>query len=228
MMLVRVPGCQGARVPYRRTLPLALWHLGTLILVLAAVPGCAGKRVQPVPVDQTLVVLMPEDDGSASAARVSNPSGTVELDAPLEATRVASSKPPTPPAAMNRDDADREFGPLLAGLPRPADHFNLYFRTDSAELTDDSRALLPDVLRAVAARAAPDVAVIGHTDTTGNAPANFRLGLERAEMVKQLLVRAGLGAAAIEIESHGEADLLVPTGDNTAEPRNRRVEITVR
>jgi outer membrane protein OmpA-like peptidoglycan-associated protein len=171
---------------------------------------------------------MPEDDGAASAARVSNPSGAVDLDAPLEATRVAADKPPTPPAPMDRDDVTREFGPLLAGLPRPADHFPLYFRTDTADLTDDSRALLPEVLRAVAARAAPDVSVIGHTDTTGNAPNNYRLGLDRAEMVRQLLVRAGLDGAAIEIESHGEADLLVPTRDNTPEPRNRRVEITVR
>jgi hypothetical protein len=30
------------------------------------------------------------------------------------------------------------------------------------------------------------------------------------------------------VTSHGEGDLLVKTRDNTPEPRNRRVEITVR
>jgi outer membrane protein OmpA-like peptidoglycan-associated protein len=32
----------------------------------------------------------------------------------------------------------------------------------------------------------------------------------------------------IEVASHGEADLLVHTPDETPEPRNRRVDITVR
>jgi outer membrane protein OmpA-like peptidoglycan-associated protein len=32
----------------------------------------------------------------------------------------------------------------------------------------------------------------------------------------------------VEVTSHGEADLLVPTADETFEPRNRRVEISVR
>jgi len=30
------------------------------------------------------------------------------------------------------------------------------------------------------------------------------------------------------VASHGEADLLIKTKDNTPEPRNRRVEISVR
>jgi outer membrane protein OmpA-like peptidoglycan-associated protein len=47
-------------------------------------------------------------------------------------------------------------------------------------------------------------------------------------MVGALLLSAGLDAASLTIASHGEADLLVATGDDVPEPRNRRVEITVR
>jgi outer membrane protein OmpA-like peptidoglycan-associated protein len=47
-------------------------------------------------------------------------------------------------------------------------------------------------------------------------------------MVRNLLVEAGLAASAIEVTSHGEADLLVQTANDTPEPRNRRVEIAVR
>jgi outer membrane protein OmpA-like peptidoglycan-associated protein len=43
-----------------------------------------------------------------------------------------------------------------------------------------------------------------------------------------LLVQAGLIPAAIDLRSHGEAELLVPTADNVFEPKNRRVEVTVR
>ena len=37
-----------------------------------------------------------------------------------------------------------------------------------------------------------------------------------------------LDASAINVTSHGEATLLVPTADDVSEARNRRVEITVR
>jgi outer membrane protein OmpA-like peptidoglycan-associated protein len=47
-------------------------------------------------------------------------------------------------------------------------------------------------------------------------------------MVRGLLVDAGLDAAVIDIASHGESELQVQTADGTREPRNRRVEISVR
>ena len=62
----------------------------------------------------------------------------------------------------------------------------------------------------------------------GTQQANFALGLKRAISVRDLLVKAGLDGSTIDVTSHGEADLLVKTPDETPEPRNRRVEITVR
>jgi outer membrane protein OmpA-like peptidoglycan-associated protein len=73
-----------------------------------------------------------------------------------------------------------------------------------------------------------EVTVIGHTDTTGSRASNYQLGLERAQAVRALLLEAGLDDSLIEVSSHGEADLLHSTPDNTSEPRNRRVEITIR
>ncbi len=76
--------------------------------------------------------------------------------------------------------------------------------------------------------AVPEVVVVGHTDTLGDAKANITLGLKRATSVRSVLVDAGIAPALIEVASHGEADQLVKTRDNRAEPRNRRVEISVR
>ena len=58
--------------------------------------------------------------------------------------------------------------------------------------------------------------------------ANFALGLKRAMTVRNILVAAGLDRASIDATSDGELDLLVRTPDETPEPRNRRVVITVR
>jgi outer membrane protein OmpA-like peptidoglycan-associated protein len=52
--------------------------------------------------------------------------------------------------------------------------------------------------------------------------------MRRANSVRALLIDAGLNAAAIDARSHGEMELLVPTANGVFEPKNRRVEITVR
>jgi peptidoglycan-associated lipoprotein len=104
----------------------------------------------------------------------------------------------------------------------------LHFQFESDALTEESTALLPEILRTVKGLSVPEVVVIGHTDTMGDPRANLALGLKRAISVRGILVDAGLASSTIEVTSHGEADLLVKTPDNTPEPRNRRVGITVR
>ena len=129
---------------------------------------------------------------------------------------------------MSEQDVQRVFGAALAALPLPPVHFTLYFRFESNELTDESRALVPAILNIVKQRAVPEVLVVGHTDTMGDRRANLALGLKRANTVREILATAGLARGTIEVTSHGEADPAVKTPDNRAEPRNRRVEITVR
>jgi outer membrane protein OmpA-like peptidoglycan-associated protein len=62
----------------------------------------------------------------------------------------------------------------------------------------------------------------------GDRRSNVALGLKRAQAVRAILVKAGLPPSLVDVTSHGEGDLLIKTRDNTPEPRNRRVEITVR
>lgn len=190
--------------------------------------GCASKRVTASDPSRVQVVLLEDSENPSSAVTVTAKSGDVTLTKPLESTTVQAGGQPSAPVRMDEAAVRREFGALLADLPAAPQHFNLYFRTDSAELTEESRAVLPDVLNAAKTRRVPEVTVIGHTDTTGTAASNYRLGLERARAVRTLLLKVGLDAKLIEIESHGERDLLRKTPDNTAEPRNRRVEITIR
>ena len=129
---------------------------------------------------------------------------------------------------MTPDEVSRIFGAALAALPPPPRHFTLQFRFESDELTDESRALLPDIFAAVKALPVPEVAIVGHTDTMGNADTNVALGLKRATSVQRLLVDAGLDPAIVEVRSTAKSTRLVKTPDNTPEPRNRRVEIVVR
>ena len=128
---------------------------------------------------------------------------------------------------MDEAEIQRQFGALLAELPETPRHFNLYFREATSDLTEESRAILPDILTAVKARKVPEVTVIGHTDTTGSTASNYQLGLERAQAVRALLLKAGLDASLVDVESHGEggssakARPTTPTSPATAVSRSR-------
>ena len=199
-----------------------------LILCAALQAGCAARQPLTTPARTVTVALLADDSGAVGRAHVSNAAGAVELAGERQATRVSGGAAPAAPAVLDPADVQALFGEALAVLPLPAERLVMRFQLDSDELADESRALLPTVLRLVRERPAVEVTVVGHTDTTGTAAANLALGLRRAEAVRRLLVEAGLDGAAIETRSHGESDPAVATPDDTAEPANRRVEITLR
>jgi outer membrane protein OmpA-like peptidoglycan-associated protein len=200
------------------------------------VSACGPQQVrtpEPDPATATLVVLLPDPEnavvGRASVSgNASAKPASVELAGARDATIVGINQPPTKVRTLSEAEVKSQFGSLLSTLPPPPQHFILYFRFESDELTAESRALVPDILKAVSQRPVPEVVVTGHTDTTGTPGSNFELGMKRATMVRALLGEAGLDPASIDVTSHGEAVLLVKTSDETYEPRNRRVEITIR
>jgi outer membrane protein OmpA-like peptidoglycan-associated protein len=199
-------------------------------VALVGSAACGPKKVAQPPPPTDLIVLLPgEGPNRTGRVTVASRSGqSVELDSERESTQVAANKPPSPPATLDEAEVDRIFGETIKTLPPEPHHFQLYFRFESDELTEESRALVPEILKLVAERPFPDVSIVGHTDTTGNSKSNYDLGLKRATTIRNWLVARGLEARLVEVASHGEADLLVATADNTAEPRNRRVEISVR
>jgi outer membrane protein OmpA-like peptidoglycan-associated protein len=196
----------------------------------AVVSGCGPQHLStPGPPGQTLAVLLPDPgEGTVGRAVVSSAAGAVELGAARESTSVSPNRAPAPVRIMSDADVRRIFGDALAALPAAPQHFVLYFLFESDELTDESRALVPQILQAVRDRPFPDVAVVGHTDTTGTRASNLELGLRRATAIRSRLIEAGIDPTVIEATSHGEADLLIKTADEVFEPRNRRVEISVR
>jgi outer membrane protein OmpA-like peptidoglycan-associated protein len=206
----------------------ALGLLGLFAAVAAA--GCGQRRVVlPTGSAPALVVLLPDPEtGKTGRARVWNEFGAADLTTARAGTRTTALAAPGAVTPISEADVARLFGAALAALPPAPRHFTLRYRFESDVLTDESTALVPEVVRAVKALSVPEVIVIGHTDTMGESRANVALGLRRAMSVRNILVDAGLAPSTVATRSHGEADLLIPTADNTAERRNRRVEITVR
>jgi outer membrane protein OmpA-like peptidoglycan-associated protein len=71
------------------------------------------------------------------------------------------------------------------------------------------------------------IAITGHTDYVGSSEYNYRLGLQRAERVKQLLIKKGIAAERIVVLSKGEEQPVANNKSITGRARNRRVEINI-
>jgi outer membrane protein OmpA-like peptidoglycan-associated protein len=183
--------------------------------------SCASKK--------TLIVLLPDDDGQVGEIVVENKGGTQVLTEPRQATEVkAADTSPTAPVTMREEEVLRIFGEALAALPEPPIRFLLYFITGTPKLTAESKRQIPEILRAIEARKSRDITVVGHTDRVGSREKNQMLGLERAISIRSILVSYGVDPSGIGVVSHGEDNPSIETEDNVAEPRNRRVEITIR
>src|SRR5207237_8806635 len=122
-------------------------------------------------------------------ALLSNKSGSTDLNAARESSTATPSSTPTAVRTMTEEEVQQVFGDALSALPPAPVHFTLYFKFESDELTDESRALLPQILTTVKGRAFPEVLVVGHTDTMGTPRAHIDLGLIRANSVRTILVK---------------------------------------
>jgi outer membrane protein OmpA-like peptidoglycan-associated protein len=201
-------------------------HAIVALAVLQA--GCAMRESRRANAGSTTVVLLTDDDGTTGAARVSSAQGAVDLTKARETADIASGRSSSPTRIMGDPEVQQRFGDALSALPLPALRIVLRFQFDSDDLTEESRAAVPALVRQVRERPSPEVVVIGHTDTVGTSDLNQQLGQRRADSVRRILVDAGVSPDLIEARSHGEADPVVRTGDETSQPANRRVEITLR
>jgi outer membrane protein OmpA-like peptidoglycan-associated protein len=172
------------------------------------------------------VVLLPEDSGAPTAVNVRQGDKEVVLDRPYAAANQTALGPRAYQSSPEAVDA--RFGPALAAAPARPATFTLYFELGTETLTAESQRLVDQVLAEIARRPVPDVVVIGHTDAVGNDASNDALGQRRADSVRDGLIRMGVKPEDIRALSRGKRELAVPTPDNVAEPRNRRVVIEVR
>ena len=120
------------------------------------------------------------------------------------------------------------YAALTDTLPPPPAKFVLYFLEGTTKLTPDSEPELKKVFAEIARRPGAEVQITGHTDTVGKEGDNDMLSLKRARDIREALVAQGLNPTISRAVGRGERELLIPTPDNTPEPRNRRVEIIVR
>ena len=173
-----------------------------------------------------LVVVLPASDGHIGGVVVEESGSKLLLDKPYAGAAMGSGSPKL--RESDEKEVQQIFSEALAARPIPAKMYTLYFLNDSDELVPDSRAAFEAVFAEISNRMAAEIVITGHTDTMGTLEYNDQLSLARANSVEKLFVDRGLSQDAITTAGRGERELLVQTPDETSEPRNRRVVITVR
>jgi len=177
---------------------------------------------------KTTVVLL-DNNRSSNGVIVTTEGGSTSLDTPY--TQTFLTTPDAKPEAVSRVDATeirKKYAQTLDALPQPPVTLLFYFEEGSVQLTSESKSQTAALIDLIKTRQPCFVDIIGHTDTEGEAKANYDLALKRAQMVKSFLDEQKVEMKDVSVVSYGESDPLIPTEDGVAEPRNRRVEVTVR
>jgi outer membrane protein OmpA-like peptidoglycan-associated protein len=173
------------------------------------------------------ICLVPDADGGTGKLVVTTSLGETLLD---RAYALADVYPQgkVEQRTVDASVVERRFASALAARPLPPVSFTVHFVAGKDQLTTEFLAQFSRIKAELAARPAPEIVVIGHTDRVGAVEHNDRLSLQRAQSVGAALIAAGVAAAQIETAGRGEREPAVPTADEVHEPRNRRVEITIR
>ncbi len=126
---------------------------------------------------------------------------------------------------LELDDRDLSMVPLVKG--NTATINNLFFDLGKATLKPESAPELKRILQVMSENKALVIEISGHTDNTGSDEINNKLSLERANAVKDYLLKAGIDTARIRTKGYGKTK---PKADNSTEEGrqiNRRVEIEI-
>ncbi len=179
-----------------------VYMLSGLVLVLA---GAIGAFWYSSGQDQSFASKTPAD--SLTRAQVTNVfKSSTPLIEPVVHTTVI-------PASLAKTDSI---------------HTDIYFEVGRKGLTDDAKAIL--ATQADLAKNDTDFGILlqGYTDQQGSASYNKKLGLMRAEKVKEYLVGLGVSDQVIKVVSLGKDGVLCLDNSDVCRNMNRRVHLELR
>lgn len=128
---------------------------------------------------------------------------------------------------MKSETADEELSALFDKIN--ADPLILYFNTAEASISLDAeqRQKVADISRYIDKVPEATVSITGHTDNTGLAATNMKLGLDRANFAKDYLMDNGISAEKIRTSSKGQTEPIADNSTEEGKAKNRRTVVTL-
>ena len=102
---------------------------------------------------------------------------------------------------------------------------HIYFEPESAEVTDEGRAVLSQAATSAKTCKVERVKVLGLADAVGAPAANLELSKQRVASVTRALIATGLPAGEFDLAAAGQQGAV--TQDGEARPLRRRADVTL-
>ena len=201
-------------------------HLPLRLLVSLALFGVGATLTGPGHA-QTSPTANPSANDIVKSLSPTGASGPSRGIRAVNPTPGSTAPGPTAPASTAQQ-ARPGTGSTASTEAAPSVNLNVQFEKGSAELTALAMQTLNQLGQALTqpALAPYRFRIEGHTDTVGSTGYNKELSDRRAAAVRNYLAaNFKVDPARLEAVGMGEEGLLVPTADQTAEPRNRRVAV---
>jgi flagellar motor protein MotB len=173
------------------------------------------------------VVVLPDENGHVGAVEVDDGTSKTLLDQGYASAEIGTDGVARKLTAEPTDVSAR-FSAAMAAQP-PGARIILYFNQRAEPVRDVTGPLDNLVAEAKARTTAYTLEVIGHTDQTGSEKINLKIGLERAQLIADRLIAAGVPRERVIVKSMGSKEPAIKLKNRrVVELRNRRVEIWVR
>ncbi len=105
--------------------------------------------------------------------------------------------------------------------------YSIEFETGSAKIRSSSYKLLNEIFESAVVAEGLKLGVYGHTDNVGSDDTNQPLSEQRANSVRDYLMKKGLGQNRIETRGFGSSKPVADNSTDIGKSKNRRVEIVL-
>uniref|UniRef100_A0A7C4XEC6 OmpA-like domain-containing protein n=1 Tax=candidate division WOR-3 bacterium TaxID=2052148 RepID=A0A7C4XEC6_UNCW3 len=138
--------------------------------------------------------------------------------------------PETAPVVLNKDETKiQNF--TLRKVPKVGERIilrGIYFDFNSAVIKPESYPVLDDAAKVLIAKPKMRVEIGGHTDSIGSDSYNMKLSYQRANAVKDYLVRYhNIDASRLEVRGYGESQPIADNRTKSGRDQNRRIEFKI-
>ena len=135
--------------------------------------------------------------------------------------KAAATPPPQPTVAPRTTELVIEKGKniILQGVN---------FQKGKSAFAKSSDAVLKKAYFALIAHTDAEIEIAGYTDNQGNADANDKLSMKRAQAVREWLVKKGIDPKRLTVKGLGAAEPLATNDTPEGRAKNRRIEFHVK
>lgn len=151
-----------------------------------------------------------------------------------ESVRVAAAEREHLLTSLRTARSDRQVQQQLAGLPARATSRGIVvtlpqgrFSPGTAALPADTMPMVEHLARVLKLNPGRKVIIEGHTDSTGTKDFNKTLARERADAVRDSLIKNGIEANRIVVRGYADRYPVASNGNSAGRRANRRAEVVI-